>query len=45
MDEPKEWHINRRKGVSKEIRPMTKEERQRAKEKEQQNDSSSEQQQ
>ena len=40
-----EWHIDRYKGVSKEIRPMTKEERQRAKEKEQQNDSSSEQQQ
>jgi len=45
MDELKEWHIDRRKVVSKEIRPMTKEERQRAKEKEQQNDSSSEQQQ
>jgi hypothetical protein len=44
MDEVKEWHIDRRKGISKEIRPMTKEERQRSKEKEQQNDSSSEQQ-
>jgi hypothetical protein len=44
MNEPKEWYIDRRKGISKEIRPMTNEERQRAKEKEQQNDSSSEQQ-
>jgi hypothetical protein len=43
-DTVKEWHIDRRKGISKEIRPMTKEERQRSKEKEQQNDSSSEQQ-
>lgn len=40
-----EWHIDRRNKVSKEIRPMTKEERQRAKEKEQANDSSSKQQQ
>jgi len=43
MDEVKEWHIDRRAGVSKEIRPMTDEERQRAKEKEQANESSSKQ--
>ena len=34
---PREWHIDRRKGISKEIRPMTKEERQRAKEREEAN--------
>jgi len=34
---PQEWHIDRKKGVSKEIRPMTKEERQRAKEREEAN--------
>ena len=34
---PQEWHIDRRKGISKEIRPMTKEERQRAKEREEAN--------
>ena len=32
--EPQEWHIDRKKSISKEIRPMTKEERQRAKERE-----------
>ena len=37
-EEPKEWHIDRRKGISKEIRPMTKEERDRAKEREEAND-------
>ena len=36
-EEPKEWYIDRKKGISKEIRPMTKEERQRAKEKEEAN--------
>ena len=34
---PREWHIDRRKGISKEIRPMTKEERERAKEREEAN--------
>ena len=34
---PQEWHIDRKKGVSKEIRPMTKEERERAKEREKAN--------
>ena len=34
---PQEWHIDRQKGISKEIRPMTKEERQRAKEREEAN--------
>ena len=33
----KEWHIDRKKGISKEIRPMTKEERERAKEREEAN--------
>jgi len=37
VTEAKEWHINKRKGISKEIRHMTKEERQRAKEKERAN--------
>ena len=32
-----EWYIDRRKGISKEIRPMTKEERERAKEREEAN--------
>ena len=32
-----EWHIDRKKGISKEIRPMTKEERERAKEREEAN--------
>ena len=36
-EEPKEWHIDRKKGISKEIRPMTKEERERAKEREEAN--------
>ena len=45
MTEPKEWYINRKKGISKEIRPMTDEERQRSKEKEQANESSSKQEQ
>ena len=33
----KEWHIDRKMNISKEIRPMTKEERERAKEKEEAN--------
>ena len=37
MVEVKEFFVDRRKGVSKEIRHMTKEERQRAKEKEEAN--------
>ncbi len=37
MSELKEWHIDKRKGISKEIRHMTEEERQRAKEKEEAN--------
>ena len=37
MAELKEWHIDKRKGISKEIRHMTQEERQRAKEKEEAN--------
>jgi hypothetical protein len=32
-----EWHIDRKKGISKEIRHMTEEERQRAKEREEAN--------
>ena len=36
-EEPKEWHIDRKKGISKEIRPMTKEERERAKERKEAN--------
>jgi len=36
-EEPKEWHIDRKKGISKEIRSMTKEERERAKEREEAN--------
>lgn len=35
--EPQEWYIDRKKGISKEIRPMTKEERERAKEREEAN--------
>ena len=35
--ELKEWFIDKRKGISKEIRHMTQEERQRAKEKEEAN--------
>ena len=34
---PQEWYIDRKKGISKEIRPMTKEERERAKEREEAN--------
>jgi|TARA_B100001939_G_scaffold25753_3_gene20866 hypothetical protein len=45
MAEVQEWHIDRKKGISKEIRPMTKEERQRSIEKEKLNDCDSEQQQ
>jgi hypothetical protein len=37
MSELKEWFIDKRKGISKEIRHMTEEERQRAKEKEEAN--------
>ena len=37
MTEIKEWFIDKRKGISKEIRHMTKGERQRAKEKEEAN--------
>ena len=37
MAEIKEWFIDKRKGISKEIRHMTKVERQRAKEKEEAN--------
>ena len=37
LPSPQEWYIDRRKGISKEIRPMTKEERQRAKEREEAN--------
>lgn len=37
LTEVKEWFIDKRKGISKEIRHMTKEERQRAKEKEEAN--------
>ena len=37
MVEVREFFVNRRKGISKEIRHMTKEERQRAKEKEEAN--------
>lgn len=37
VDELKEWFIDKRKGISKEIRHMTQEERQRAKEKEEAN--------
>ena len=33
----KEWHIDRKKNISKEIRHMTKKERQRAKEREEAN--------
>ena len=36
-EEPQEWYIDRKKGISKEIRPMTKEERERAKEREEAN--------
>ena len=36
-EEPKEWYIDRKKGISKEILPMTKEERERAKEREEAN--------
>ena len=36
-DEVKEWHVDKRKGISKEIRHMTKEERQRAIEREETN--------
>ena len=41
MAEIKEWFIDKQKGISKEIRHMTKEERQRAKEKEEANKASS----
>ena len=37
MVEVREWFIDKQKGISKEIRYMTKEERQRAKEKEEAN--------
>ena len=37
MVEVREWFIDKQKGISKEIRHMTKEERQRAKEKEEAN--------
>ena len=37
MAELKEWFIDKRKGISKEIRHMTEDERQRAKEKEEAN--------
>lgn len=37
MKEVKEWFVDKRKGISKEIRHMTKEERQRAKEREEAN--------
>ena len=37
MTEVKEWFVDKRKGISKEIRHMTKEERHRAKEKERAN--------
>ena len=37
VGELKEWFIDKRKGISKEIRHMTQEERQRAKEKEEAN--------
>ena len=37
LTEVKEWFIDKRKGISKEIRHMTKDERQRAKEKERAN--------
>jgi hypothetical protein len=37
MTEVKEWFIDKQKGISKEIRHMTKEERQRAKEREEPN--------
>ena len=37
LTEVKEWFIDKRKGISKEIRHMTKEERHRAKEKERAN--------
>jgi hypothetical protein len=37
MAEIKEWFIDKRKGISKEIRHMTEDERQRAKEKEEAN--------
>ena len=36
-EEPKEWYIDRKKGISKEIPSMTKEERARAKEREEAN--------
>ena len=34
---PREWYVDRRRGISKEIRPMTEEERERAKEREEAN--------